>query len=140
MNTEYRRAKRRKVGFDVDVTDTMTGHVIGKLSNLSETGMLLILGQPLTSDALYQLRFTLVDDAGRELPERHEGRIEFRGPSTTSGYYRNAEATLAHTIESVLAQDHGDFELLVLDGASTDKTAAVARGFAGDQEDAHLKL
>ncbi|UOM37336.1 glycosyltransferase family 2 protein [Acuticoccus sp. I52.16.1] len=43
---------------------------------------------------------------------------------------RNAEATLAHTIESVLAQDHGDFELLVLDGASTDQTAAVARGFA----------
>ena len=66
MNTEYRRAKRRKVGFDVDVTDTMTGEVVGKLSNLSETGMLLILGQPLTSDALYQFRFTLVDDAGQE--------------------------------------------------------------------------
>lgn len=64
MNTEYRRAKRRKVGFDVNVTDTMTGHTIGKLSNLSETGMLLILGEALTSDALYQLRFTLTDDAG----------------------------------------------------------------------------
>lgn len=64
MNTEYRRAKRRKVGFDVDVTDTMTGHVIGKLSNLSETGMLLILGEALNSDALFQLRFTLNDGAG----------------------------------------------------------------------------
>ena len=64
MNTEYRRAKRRKVGFDVDVTDTMTGHVIGKLSNLSETGMLLILGEALTSDALFQLRFTLNDGQG----------------------------------------------------------------------------
>ncbi|KFL35710.1 PilZ domain-containing protein [Arenimonas donghaensis] len=64
MNTEYRRAKRRKVGFDVEVTDTMTGHVIGKLSNLSETGMLLILGEPVTSDALFQLRFTLDDEAG----------------------------------------------------------------------------
>ena len=61
---EYRRAKRRKVGFDVDVTDTMTGHVIGKLSNLSETGMLLILGEALTSDALFQLRFTLNDGQG----------------------------------------------------------------------------
>ncbi len=64
MNTEYRRAKRRKVGFDVSVTDTMTGHVIGKMSNLSETGMLLILGEALASDALFQLRFTLNDGAG----------------------------------------------------------------------------
>ena len=66
MNTEYRRAKRRKVGFDVDVTDTMTGEVVGKLSNLSETGMLLILGRALTSDGLYQLRFSLVDERGQE--------------------------------------------------------------------------
>mgnify|MGYP003334206474 CR=1 FL=1 len=28
-----------------------------------------------------------------ELPERHEGHLEFRGPSATSGYYRNPEAT-----------------------------------------------
>ena len=33
---EYRRAKRRKVG-NIDVLDTMTGMLIGKLSNLSET-------------------------------------------------------------------------------------------------------
>lgn len=60
---EYRRAKRRKVG-DIDVTDTMTGLAIGKLSNLSETGMLLILGQPIISDALFQLRFTLTAENG----------------------------------------------------------------------------
>ena len=35
----------------------------------------------------------IVDATGRELPERHEGRIEFRGPSATSGYFRNPEAT-----------------------------------------------
>ena len=61
---EYRRAKRRKVG-NIDVLDTMTGQLIGKLSNLSETGMLLILGEPITSDALFQLRFTLNDEAGK---------------------------------------------------------------------------
>jgi len=60
---DYRRAKRRKVG-NIDVLDTMTGQVIGKLSNLSETGMLLILGQPLISDSLYQLRFSLADETG----------------------------------------------------------------------------
>lgn len=63
MSTDYRRAKRRKVG-NIDVVDAMTGQAIGKLSNLSETGMLLILGEALTSDGLYQLRFSLPDKAG----------------------------------------------------------------------------
>jgi hypothetical protein len=35
----------------------------------------------------------VVDATGREQPERREGRIEFRGPSATSGYFRNPEAT-----------------------------------------------
>jgi acyl carrier protein len=37
----------------------------------------------------------IVDDANRETAERTEGRLEFRGPSCTSGYYRNPEATRA---------------------------------------------
>jgi acyl carrier protein len=35
----------------------------------------------------------VVDAAGLELPDRHEGHLQFRGPSATSGYYRNPEAT-----------------------------------------------
>lgn len=35
----------------------------------------------------------IVDDSGRDLEDRHEGRLVFRGPSATSGYYRNPEAT-----------------------------------------------
>jgi acyl carrier protein len=35
----------------------------------------------------------VVDAAGFELPERQEGSLQFRGPSATSGYYRNPEAT-----------------------------------------------
>jgi 1-acyl-sn-glycerol-3-phosphate acyltransferase len=35
----------------------------------------------------------IVDEAGREAGERQEGRIEIRGPSTTSGYWRQPEAT-----------------------------------------------
>jgi acyl-CoA synthetase (AMP-forming)/AMP-acid ligase II/acyl carrier protein len=35
----------------------------------------------------------IVNDRGEELPERREGFLWFRGPSATSGYYRNPEAT-----------------------------------------------
>ncbi|MFU8816571.1 MAG: AMP-binding protein [Pseudomonadales bacterium] len=45
-------------------------------------------GQPLEG---YQLR--IVDEAGRELPDRTQGRLQFTGPSATQGYFRNPEAT-----------------------------------------------
>ncbi len=45
-------------------------------------------GQPIPG---HQIR--IVDDQGREAPERQEGRVEFSGPSTTAGYYRNPDAT-----------------------------------------------
>jgi len=45
-------------------------------------------GLPLSG---HQIR--IVDTAGHELPERQEGKLEFRGPSTTSGYYRDADNT-----------------------------------------------
>jgi len=45
-------------------------------------------GQPLPG---HEIR--VVDEAGRELGERREGRIEFRGPSATSGYFRNEGKT-----------------------------------------------
>jgi len=35
----------------------------------------------------------VVDAAGFELPDGQEGLLQFRGPSATSGYYRNPEAT-----------------------------------------------
>ena len=35
----------------------------------------------------------IVDENGRELPDRQQGYLQFRGPSTTSGYFRNPEKT-----------------------------------------------
>lgn len=63
--SEFRRAKRRKVEDHIEVADCMTERVVGHLSDLSETGMLLIANQPLMNDALYQLRFTLPEAGGR---------------------------------------------------------------------------
>ena len=45
-------------------------------------------GRPLPG---YAVR--VVDEGGRELLERSEGRLHFAGPSATRGYYRNPEAT-----------------------------------------------
>ena len=45
-------------------------------------------GQPLPG---HEIR--IVDEAGHECGDRHEGRLEFRGPSTTSGYFRNETKT-----------------------------------------------
>jgi 1-acyl-sn-glycerol-3-phosphate acyltransferase len=49
---------------------------------------LVACGRPLPE---HQIR--VVDPAGHELPERQEGRLQFRGPSSTSGYYRDPDAT-----------------------------------------------
>ncbi|MCF6186877.1 MAG: AMP-binding protein [Desulfobulbaceae bacterium] len=45
-------------------------------------------GQPLPG---HQIR--IVDESGRELPDRHQGELQFKGPSVTSGYYHNPEKT-----------------------------------------------
>jgi glycosyltransferase involved in cell wall biosynthesis len=42
----------------------------------------------------------------------------------------NAEPYLADTIRSALSQTFGDFEMLIVDDGSTDRTAAIARHFA----------
>jgi 1-acyl-sn-glycerol-3-phosphate acyltransferase len=45
-------------------------------------------GQPLPR---HEIR--IVDPTSRELGERREGRLEFRGPSSTAGYFRNETKT-----------------------------------------------
>jgi len=63
--------------------------------------------EPATGDAAATLQFVncgrplpghqirIVDGRGRELPDRQEGKLQFKGPSATSGYFRNPEQTAA---------------------------------------------
>ena len=55
---------------------------------LGEQMLIASCGRPLPE---HEIR--IVDETGAELPERRIGRIEFRGPSATAGYYRNPEAS-----------------------------------------------
>lgn len=66
MINETRRAPRRQVPEVVLVQDQMTEATIGRLGNVSESGMLLIAAVELSDDALYQLRFPISDQSGRE--------------------------------------------------------------------------
>lgn len=68
MSQDFRRARRRNVPEPVAVMDTLAEQLLGRLGNLSESGMLLIASAPIVDDAIYQLRFHLRDASGREVP------------------------------------------------------------------------
>ena len=63
---------------------------IAKDSAADETSVreFVACGHPLPG---HQIR--IVDGAGIELTDRQEGRLQFKGPSSTCGYYRNPEKT-----------------------------------------------
>jgi len=63
--TEYRRARRKRAVEVIDVHDTMTEQSVGRIGNLSESGMMLICAQPPYEDALFQFRFTVHSEDGR---------------------------------------------------------------------------
>ena len=43
--------------------------------------------------ALPEHEIRIVDDTGQQVTTQREGHVQFRGPSATSGYYRNKHAT-----------------------------------------------
>jgi hypothetical protein len=63
---ESRRAKRRPIAQAIEVIDAMTESPMGRLGNLSQTGMLLISEKRVCEDALFQVSFALPDGSGRQ--------------------------------------------------------------------------
>jgi len=70
-----------------------------------------VMPVPACGRALPGHEIRIVDEAGAELPDRRVGRLQFRGPSATSGYYRNPEATARLFRDGWL--DSGDYAYLV---------------------------
>lgn len=62
---EKRRLPRKRPDVNLQVTDTMTGLVVGRLGDASLDGMLLLAHTPIVDDALYQFSFHLPDPHGR---------------------------------------------------------------------------
>jgi hypothetical protein len=65
---EKRRLPRKRPEVALQVTDTMSGNVVGRLGNLSREGMLLVAHAPIVEDGLYQFAFNLPDSSGRLHP------------------------------------------------------------------------
>jgi 1-acyl-sn-glycerol-3-phosphate acyltransferase len=61
---------------------------IAQPANSPNAAEIVGCGQPVPG---HEIR--IVDDSGREVAERREGRLEFRGPSATAGYFRNKVKT-----------------------------------------------
>jgi 1-acyl-sn-glycerol-3-phosphate acyltransferase len=70
-----------------------------------------VLRVPACGRALPGHQIRIVDEAGDELPDRHVGCLQFRGPSATRGYFRNPEAT-AHLFRDGWL-DSGDYAYMV---------------------------
>jgi hypothetical protein len=60
-----RRARRREVTEQIAVTDMIAEAVIGRLGNVSETGMLMIASVPMQDEALFQFRFAIPGPGGQ---------------------------------------------------------------------------
>lgn len=70
-----------------------------------------VMRVPACGRALPGHAIRIVDADGDELPDRRVGRLQFRGPSATSGYFRNPEATGRLFRDGWL--DSGDYAYMV---------------------------
>jgi 1-acyl-sn-glycerol-3-phosphate acyltransferase len=82
-------------GPKVDCIDREALHTLGQARPAAEGDPSTAMQVVCCGAALAGHELRVVNPQGEELPERQEGRIEFRGPSATSGYFRNPEATRA---------------------------------------------
>lgn len=80
-----RHKPRRDVEGRVEVTDCMTGKVVGRIGNLSESGMLLLVDGQLRADALYQLRFDLSSVAPGNGPVQVGAQVLWLDPDAVQG-------------------------------------------------------
>ena len=54
-----------------------------------------VIEAPSSGSALPGHQIRIIGPSGHESPERQEGRVQFQGPSASTGYYRSPEATKA---------------------------------------------
>ncbi|GLQ96845.1 PilZ domain-containing protein [Dyella mobilis] len=86
MNSpDQRRAPRKRPDYSVTVTDSISGHVLGHLGNLSNNGMLLIGQRAPRSDAVYQVSLPLLRNDGTAQTIEIGIQEQWHEPAATPG-------------------------------------------------------
>lgn len=85
MSSEFRRKPRRNPAEPILVIDAMTGASVGRIGNLSETGMLLIATEPMADDALYQFQFRLPGQDGADASYEVGAHLLWRDEQSAPG-------------------------------------------------------
>ena len=87
MNEQRRRSTRKSADGVIQVTDAMTGVVVGRISNLSIDGLLLLANGPVRENALFQFSFTLPDATGRAMPLEIGVHEQWTEPANAPGQF-----------------------------------------------------
>jgi len=82
MGTGARVDRIERVPFQSD------GKAVPAMGQTDSTLEFVSVGQTLP-----EMEIRVVDENANRMPERNEGKVHFRGPSVTTGYYKNPEAT-----------------------------------------------
>lgn len=56
-----RRAERKNISGLIPVENTINEKMLGRIGNLSQSGLMLVCSERLHTDAIYQIRFALPD-------------------------------------------------------------------------------
>lgn len=82
---ENRRSRRKRAPENIEVTNSLTGEMVGFVGNLSIDGMLLIANRKLPDNALFQFNFALPGAEGA--PQHIEIGVheQWSEPAKTAG-------------------------------------------------------
>lgn len=85
--TEHRRAQRKRADIVIQVTNAITGEIMGRIGNLSAEGLMLITSRPVRDDALYQFIFHLPNDHGPPHTVEVGAHEQWSEPASAPGQY-----------------------------------------------------
>lgn len=106
MSDERRSTLRKAVTGPLDVVDSISGEIIGRIGNLSRTGMMLICHHPLRDGALYQLRFRLPNQQGIPTDVETGVHTMWTEQAATSGYQWSGVRIISISGAAAASLDH----------------------------------
>lgn len=106
MNDERRSAQRKPANAPIEVVDSISGENIGRIGNLSRTGIMLICHRPLRDNALYQLRFRLADKHGAAAEIETGVHTMWTEQAATNGYQWSGLRIISISSAAATLLDH----------------------------------